>query len=77
MYINNCHFCIIYIITNIYSKFHLNDFIARTGGGGGMFINNEFVKNSNRLRASKFFGIVEADSLMKRRECNLLIDSLC
>lgn len=40
-------------------------------------MNNEFVKNSNRLLASKFFGILAAVSFTVSSKCNLFTNSFC
>lgn len=40
-------------------------------------MNNELVKNSNLLLASRFFGTLSAESFTVRRRCNRLTCSFC
>lgn len=54
-----------------------NEIISLTGLAGGRSINNEFVKNSNLLLASRFFGILAAESFTVRRRCNRFTSSFC
>lgn len=54
-----------------------NGIISETGFAGGMSINKELVKNSNLLLASRFFGILAAESFTVRRRYNRFTWSFC
>lgn len=54
---------------------NLKENICRTDGVAGMSMNKEFEKNWSRRWASKFFGILEVESLTVSRELSLLISS--
>lgn len=56
---------------------YLNGIISQTGFAGGISINRELEKNSNLLLASRFFGILAAESLTVRRRCNRFTCSFC
>jgi len=58
-------------------KIYLKDNISRTGFATGIFIKSEFVKNCNRRLASRFLGMLEADSLIVSSEYNLLTCIFC
>lgn len=56
---------------------HLNGIISQTGFADGISINRELEKNSNLLLASRFFGILAAESLTVRRRRNRFTCSFC
>lgn len=59
------------------NQLYLKGTISLTGFADGMSINNEFVKNSNLLLASRFLGIFAAESFTVRRRYSRLIRSFC
>lgn len=55
--------------------YYLKGIISDTGFAGGMSMNKEFVKNSNRLLASRFFGTLAAESFTVSSKCSLFTSS--
>jgi hypothetical protein len=54
---------------------YLNGNVSLTGFAEGISINNEFVKNSSLLLASRFFGTLAAESFTVSRRCNRFTSS--
>lgn len=62
---------------NMHLSKYLKGIISVTGVAEGMSMNNEFVKNSNLLLASKFLGILAAESFTVRSKCKRFTCSFC
>jgi len=65
------------VIISSREKIYLKDSISRTGFALGIFIKSEFVKNCRRRLASRFLGMLDADSLIVSREYNLFTCIFC